>query len=139
MKKLILLMFTAVMLIGCEKSKDASDDTNKSFTVKYEIITTQDISPVLGPTPIIYTNGTGQMETVNNFTSGKLWEKTVTVTTTNRPLPLILFPEPIYLKSAGTVTGNIYINGTKKATLTNSTTNTAGIYVATILLNYQVL
>jgi hypothetical protein len=139
MKKLILLMFTAVMLIGCEKSKDELNDTSKTFTVKYEIITTQDILAVLGPTPIIYTNGTGQMETVNNFTSGKSWEKTVIVTITNRPLPLILFPEPIYLKSAGTVTGNIYINGTKKATVTNSTTNVGGIYGATILLNYQVL
>jgi hypothetical protein len=139
MKKLLLILITSVMIIGCEKSKDASDDTNKTFTVKYEIITSQDISPPFGDIPIMYTNGTGQIETVNNFSTGKSWEKTVTVTTTTRPLPLILFPDPISLKSAGTVTGNIYINGIKKATLTNSTTNTAGIYVATILLNYQVL
>lgn len=138
MKKLLLIIITAVFITGCEKSKNEVGNTDKSFTVKYELITSQEVAPPQNPFPLIqYTNGTGQPEVATNFSSGKTWTKTVTVTDTRRPFIILFNPEGIFLKSAGTITGNIYINGAKKATVTNSSTNFGG-HQAVISMSYSV-
>lgn len=138
MKKILLTLIATMLLMGCKKADEEPNNTNKSFTIKYELITSQEVAPPQNPFPLIqYTNGTGQPEIATNFSSGKTWDKTVTVTGTTRPFIIMFYPEGIFLKAAGTVTGNIYINGVIKATVTNSTSFFGG-HQAIISMSYTV-
>lgn len=120
-----LALFFSASLSGCKKDSVSSSSTRGNVTVKYEIVLSSPIAPDGGYPFVGYTNGTGQTE-VASFTSGTTWSKEVKVTTDQRPLHLMFDPGVYILASSGTITGNIYINGEKKATATNPSTSSNG-------------
>ena len=114
-----------IFLQAAKSSSNTSNSDSGNFTLKYEIITS---SPVVdnGITTlqkIGYYNGTGQAEYDNSFTSGTKWSKTLTVTTQNRPFTALLEAVNLSIGGVGTVTGNIYVNGSLVATTTNPINN----------------
>lgn len=139
--KSILVITSAVLLsVSCKKSSsNTSNSTSGNFTLKYEIIATSSIVRLNGAFPsITYENGTQAPETDNSFTSGTTWSKELTVTTPNRPFEAILTTS-IGLSSPGTVTANIYVNGTIVSHSTNPTTAAAGNqYFAVVSMNYWI-
>lgn len=141
MIRIVIMCFCcAIMIISCKKDSNSSSTTVGSFTIKYELITSQNVLPPQSPYPVIqYTNGTGQLEIATDFTSGKIWSKTFSVTDTRRPFIILFNPNGIYLQAAGTITGNIYINGVKKATVTNPSINSYGSYFAYLNMSYNLL
>jgi len=87
----------------------------------------------------MYENGTQQPETDNSFVAGNTyWSKEVTVTTPNRPFYAILPAVAIYLSSPGTVTGNIYVNGSQVAHTSNPTQTSSGTTFAVCGMQYLV-
>lgn len=135
MKKIIYL-FSITFLILQSCSSDSNDNqTNNNnndvltpFTVKYELRTTSTVRSSYGQPMVTYINSTGQQQTesVPNLTSNNPWIKTVTITSTTRPLQinLLLSTQPaniyrLWLTNVGSVTQNIYINGVLKASSTN--------------------
>lgn len=114
-----LLFFIA----GC--SKPRKDDF---FHIKYEIITTEEISD---PYPTIITTGGIAGGTFTNFTSGKRWEHTTDFETSFRPVEVFLNGQNMRLKNAGKVTLNIYVNNGLKATSTRETAIFEGKHTVT--------
>ena len=67
---------------------------------------------------ISYSNSTEQVEsTINHIPGSTLWDTTITVTQTNTNFVILNTVKT--LTSSGTMTGNIYINGSIVATQTN--------------------
>ena len=135
---LLLIIFT---FTSCSKN-EGTGSTSSNFTIKYEIVCDKPIITTLFDQPflptIAYTNGTAQVETANTFTSGTTWSKTITVTDNRRPFIISFAAVDLALSSAGNVTGNIYINGVKKATATNPTTSAGNLNIGIVNMNYSV-
>ena len=143
------------MLQSCSSGGSDNSNTNSissPFIVKYEVITTSNVYSSFGTPRIAYVNSTGQQQTesVSNLTPSNPWIKTVTVTATTRPLQLNLLlstlPPDVYrlwLSNAGSITQNIYVNGTLVASSTNqsvTTDNGFGEYnINIIALDYAIL
>ncbi len=138
MKKIILPLLIT-LLFSCKKDSNSTSSTNISspFTVKYELVPTTVVTSSWGAPNIFYINATGQTETesVNTLSNVSVWSKTITITTAIRPLKLNLHASTIagsyylVLDKAGSLTQNIYINGSLKASSTNqSETSPTGIY-----------
>ena len=143
MKKLLLIITATLLFISCKKSDDTSDNSRISgnITVKYEIITTSNVttSRDFPQTGIMYTNGTGQPEFLNNFTSGRNWTKTVTINTNQRPVLLNLRSGNfVIITSSGSITGNIYVNDKKVVTVTNPTTSGGSIHFGFVVLTHTI-
>jgi hypothetical protein len=137
MKKIIFPLIIT-LLFSCKKDGGSTPGSNISspFTVKYEIVPTGTVTSSWGAPNIFYTNATGQTETesVSSLSNASLWSKTITITTATRPLQLNLQASTIagsyylILDKPGSLTQNIYINGSLKASSTNqSETNPTGI------------
>ena len=137
--KYLILIFFALFCNSCSKKETTitTNNTVKSpFTLKYEIISSSDIYVPTGGVgaDINIVNGTGQSEIKIDFISGKTWSYTVNVTSTQRPIICRLInTSTLWTKSTGTITGNIYINGTLKATATNPISSLGANY------NYAVI
>jgi hypothetical protein len=138
MKKIILPLIIT-LLFSCKKDSNSTSSSNISgpFTVKYEIVPTTVVTSSWGVPNIFYVNATGQTETesVSALSNVNVWSKTITITTATRPLQLNLQASTIagsyylVLDKAGSLTQNIYINGSLKASSTNqSETSPTGIY-----------
>jgi len=127
--KLFLFALFCVTFFAC--NKDTNNSTS-SKEVKYEILTSVAIAPPsLGQIYRVgYINGTGQLETTDNFIAGqKSWTKTITITTASRPLNIqVAAPQTVFLSAPGTVTCNIYVGGKLKATTTNNSTSASGLH-----------
>lgn len=140
MKWIIFIVFPAIVLSGCKKNNgnNGTNGTSGSFTVKYELTCSAGttIKIVNGLASFGYTNVTGQVEYDNAFSSGSLWTKSLTVTTTQRPLQLVFEAISATLTDPGFATGSIYINGTLKATSTYQVSTPNGVVV--MLLNHTV-
>lgn len=133
-KTLAGLTVIALLLTVLSSCKKDDTSTSGNFTVKYEIITSSPIaSSELSSGILVYTNGTGQVEAVQNvLQSGTSWSKTVTVTTSTRPLQLSLSPASARLSAPGSITSNIYINGVIKATSTGQSTTIGDVNLGVV-------
>lgn len=155
MKKLFIYLFLilSVTIISCTKTEDSnssSSNVSSPFTVKYEVISTSNAYASWGMPMVTYVNSTGQKETesVSSLSTARAWSKTVNVTTPTRPLNLNLLlstsPPDVYrlwLKSAGEITQNLYVNGTLVASSSNksSTISSDSQYdIKIIALDYTV-
>jgi hypothetical protein len=130
MKKIILPLLIT-LLFSCKKDSNSTSSTSASisspFTVKYEVLPSAVVTTSFGFPNIFYVNSTGQPETASlaSLSVAIPWSKTITITTTTRPLQLNLqaaASNPSYylvLDKSGTITQNLYINGSLKATSTN--------------------
>ncbi len=146
MKKILLnffLLFIIAIFSSCSSGTSAGGQVNPngSVTVKYEIILSSPLIPITptAPTPqILYNNSTAQREFANDFNYGSsTWTKTFNLTA-SRPCLASLTCNGLYMNTSGTVTANIYINGVVKATQTNPTQGSSGIYGAIVELNYAI-
>lgn len=134
MKKYLLLsvVLSSFVIISCTKNDDSVSSPNSvssPFTVKYEIKTTATVRASYGLPMVTYVNSTGQKQTesISVLSANTPWSKTMTVTTTSRPLQLSLLlstsPPDVYrlwLNSAGDIIQNMYINGALVASSTNT-------------------
>jgi len=99
---------------GCSKPRK-----NDFFKIKYEIITTAEVTD---PFPIIVTRAGLELPgSHTNFRSGKTWSYATDFETSYRPVEVFLNGQNMRLKDAGKVTLNIYINNSLKATSTRET------------------
>jgi hypothetical protein len=150
-----LAIITLTIIQSCSKSEDNNTNNNTSsnspFLVRYEIISTSNVISPGSTINISYTNATGQLQTENFSNSSNLnnWNKSFNVTATTRPLTLNLSMISsgaanggyLAMSNAGTITQNIYINGTLKSSNVNNSTNTSnswGFQVAPAPINYTV-
>ncbi len=146
-----LAIITLTIIQSCSKSEDNSTNSNSPFLVRYEIISTSNVISPGSTINISYTNATGQLQTENFSNSSNLnnWNKSFNVTATNRPLTLNLSMISsaaanggyLAMSNAGTITQNIYINGTLKSSNVNNSANTSnswGFQVAPAPINYTV-
>lgn len=141
----LLVICLFISLLSCSKDNTTNNSIKSPFTVKYELICSSSIQTnFLGQQAFIpeigYTNGTGQNELSNSFTSGTTWSKTITVTDSRRPLTLFFGVNKMILSAAGKVTGNIYIDGKLNATVTNPTINegTGTLHIGICNMNFTV-
>jgi hypothetical protein len=142
MKKLLLsslLLFIVVIFNSCSSNNTAGGQVNPNsvgspFTLKYEyVLTSPALNGPLGSQTFIYTNATGQVETASGLTNGDMtWTKTITVTTGTRPLFIQLGQATVQMSSAGSVTANIYINGTLKASSNNPSVSNSGFFYSIV-------
>ena len=118
MKQLFLLLtIVAILFVGCKKDEGASANGGK-LILKYEVISTlpfQSISTANYSLVASYTNATGQMQQEQLSITGTTWTKTVELTTTQRPLSIMLGGSGWTSGTTGTVTANVYENGVLKA------------------------
>mgnify|MGYP001237385012 CR=1 FL=1 len=110
-----LYSFIAIGLVfflsACSKPRK-----NDFFDIKWEIITTAEIT---GPFSPIFTKAGLQISNSHsNFTTGKIWEFSTDFETSHRPIEIYLNAQNMRLKDHGTVTLNIYVNNSLKATST---------------------
>jgi hypothetical protein len=139
MKKFLLLAFLILLINGCRNTVDETlYNIGQDFTIDYELISSSDLAPSKNPYPlIIYTNGLGKPEIAKNFHRGKKWSQTVKVSSVKRPFIITFHTKGLYLKSAGTVISNIYINNVKRASASNNTVAVPD-YLVLINMHYQV-
>jgi hypothetical protein len=135
MKKIILPLLIT-LLFSCKKDSNSTSSTSASisspFTVKYEALPSAVVTTSFGFPNIFYVNSTGQPETASlaSLSVAIPWSKTITITTTTRPLQLNLQAAAsnasyyLVLDKAGSITQNLYINGSLKATSTNQSETT---------------
>ncbi len=138
---LIIILALSITLFSCSK-KSESSVTNNSV-IKYEIILPSPIIPPVSPqyNLVLFTNETGQNATLmNDFISGKIWNKTITLTESRRPI-ILQFNGTLgqnYCATTGVIISNIYVDNILKATLStqpiNGTTNAVGFGPLTYVL-----
>ena len=123
---------------GCTPDSPANTSSTSPFTLKYEITTSAPIAPnqALGYVLVSYSNATQQSEIDQSFTSGTIWSKEFTVTTTNRPFEATFYTQNLALSSPGSVTSKIYVNGNVVASATNPTNGTNNN--AVVLMDYLI-
>jgi len=121
-KKLFFSLAVCILILSCEKSDESKNKITSPFTVMYEIQATSLLFSSWGSTVIKYTNGTGQTDT-QSMDYVYAWSETVNINTEIRPLNLVLHLSPnnsenlyFMLYEAGSLTSNIYINGSLVAT-----------------------
>ena len=102
-------LFVILAISGCSKDELPAPAPT---VIKYEIITTAPLttSPVAGR--IVYTSGNGADSTDVTFIAGETsWEKTITVTSSTRPITFRLStPDGFVANQAGLIKGRIYVN-----------------------------
>ena len=144
----IIMSVVFTFLQSCSKSNVASN-TATPFTVKYEIIASSKIISPGSSIIISYTNSSGQLQT-KSFGNLSTWNETINVTTTVRPLTMNLSIKSsgaanggyLAIANSGTITQNIYINGTlKSSNINNSATSPNGSWgyqIAPAPINYVI-
>lgn len=128
-------MFGLVLLFSCSNNESVNDGNNSNtvsgaFTVKYEIIANSIISSPGSGVIISYTNGSGQLQT-ESFSGLMDWNKTINVTSNERPLTMNLSIKSsgaanggyLTVREIGTLTQSIYINGSLKASNINTSSS----------------
>jgi hypothetical protein len=116
---LILLTLSIFIFSACKKEKNTPPTP---ITVKYEIISTSPIKDTTVIGSIKYTEANGADQTVSDFLPGyTTWTKTITLTSTTRPLTLKLStPTNYFVESQASVTGKIYVNDIEYVRSTNN-------------------
>jgi hypothetical protein len=113
MRKMLFILFAGIFFWGCKKDSSSSN-TGSNVKIRYELISTVNCTiPNVG-----YTNESGSTSMEQNVsTSQNIWSKEITYTNTTRPYQIALSAN-LFSNTTGKVTANIYINGTKKSTVT---------------------
>jgi hypothetical protein len=127
MRNVLVIFFSInlIAMLSCSKNEVTSNKVKSPFTVMYELTSSSSIVPGES-VGLLYTNSAQGTSRVNSSDIPSLpWKKTITVTDDIRPLTFTFKAISIYLKGPGTITGNIYVNVTKKASVTESS-NKAG-------------
>jgi hypothetical protein len=112
-------LFIALFLftVSCKKTENTNVKIKSPFTIKYEFITS--VPTVRNTNAIVrYTNSAQGITGV--AINEAPWSTSVTMTAESRPISLSFKGSSIELSAPGAITGNIYINGIKKATLTEA-------------------
>jgi hypothetical protein len=119
MKQLFLLLTTVTLLFaGCKKDSSSSSG---EVTLKYEIQSTTAFSTLTaggGSFPaisVIYANETGQQQREEINTTTSTWSKTIQLTSTQRPIPIMFYVSGFTSSTSGTGVVRIYVNGVVKA------------------------
>lgn len=126
-------MFGLVLLFSCSNNESVNDGNNSNtvsgaFTVNYEIFANSIISSPGSGVIISYTNGSGQLQT-DSFSGLMDWNKTINVTSNERPLTMNLSIKSsgakgyLTVREIGTLTQSIYINGSLKASNINTSSS----------------
>lgn len=125
----ILLTLSAIFFSACKK--DNNTPPAPVVTVKYEIKSTAPIKDTTAIGSIRYTDANGVDQTVSDFLPGNTtWTKTLTLTTTTRPLTLKLStPTNYFVESQASVTGKIYINDVEYVRSTNNLVSGNNIFI----------
>jgi hypothetical protein len=119
-KKLLALSICIYLMpmLSCSKNDLTSNNVKSPFTVMYELTSTSSLNRN-GGGGVEYTNSAQGTSGIGSSVIGTLpWKTTLTVTAENRPLTFTYRVKTIELNNSGTITGNIYINGIKKASIT---------------------
>jgi hypothetical protein len=138
MKKIIYMICISILVLqscSSDSNNNGSNNNNVSspFTVRYELRTTSNVHSSWGAPMVTYVNSTGQQQTesVPSLSSTNPWIKTITVTSTTRPLQLnlLLSTQPanvyrLWLSNVGSITQNIYVNDVLVASSINQSTTT---------------
>ncbi len=119
MKKIIFLMAPvfSIVLFGCN-----SGDINDSDSIKYELTSTSpftNINSVGGTFPAVtvaYTNETGQRQQEQLQINGTTWSKVINLTTTQRPVAVVMEANGNTQNNSGSVTLKVYVNGSLRGT-----------------------
>lgn len=128
MKKLftLLMAINLITISSCTKNGTQGNKVSSPFTVMYELTSNSSIVSD-GGGGIQYTNSAQGSSGISSTLIRTLpWNTTITVTAENRPLTFSFRVLPIQLFGPGTITANIYINGKKKATVTESSSKAGG-------------
>ena len=141
-KNFLIVSLILISNIACKKSEESDISRIASpFTVKYEVTTNNKVYTSFGPLTVAYVNSTGQKQTesVYQITQATPWSKTITITTSTRPLILSLLlsstPANVYrIVVNGEITQNLYVNDKLVAT----STNTGSDNVQVIALEYTI-
>jgi hypothetical protein len=129
MKQLFLLLTTVTLFFeGCKKDSSSSSG---EVNLKYEIQSTTAFSTTAGgglfpAISVMYVNETGQQqrEEINKTTS--TWSKTIQLTSTQRPIPIMFYVSGFTSSTSGTGVVRIYVNGVVKASQNVSITPGSG-------------
>lgn len=137
MKNFISIFFVlCTFLQSCSRGNEDNNSSNvkSPFTVKYEIISSSKIISPGSSVVISYTNSLGQLQTESFSGTSNLitWNKSINVESIVRPLTLNLSIKSsgttnggyLAISNSGTITQNIYINGTLKSSNISNSTNT---------------
>ncbi len=116
---IFLLTITAIFFSACKKENNTP---SSPVIVKYEIVSTAALKDTTVMGSIKYTDASGADQIATDFFPGyKTWTKTITLTTTTRPLTLKLSTASNYfVENSGSVTGKIYINDVEYVRSTTS-------------------
>ena len=123
------LFYTAVVIItvlmsSCTPDSPVNTGTTTPFTLKYEIVTSAPLVRVNNfANSVLYINSTGQEQYDTIPTGATIWTKEITINSSNTPFFARMEGTSfIYIQStSGSITGNIYVNGTLIATQLNQT------------------
>jgi hypothetical protein len=125
---IILFTISAFFFSACKKEKNMPPTP---ITVKYEIISTAPIKDTTAIGSIRYTDANGADQIATDFLPGfTTWTKTITLTTTARPLTLKLStPTNYFVESQASVTGKIYVNDIEYVSATNNLVSGNNIFM----------
>ena len=140
MKKVLTLCIYIffISILSCSKNDTTSNKVKSPFTVTYELTSTS-IFNSAGLGGVEFTNSAqGTSGIASRLMKTLPWKTTLTVTAENRPLTFNYRVITILLNQTGTITGNIYINGIKKATVTEPSRFANSEYKADLNMQYLV-
>ena len=125
---IILFTLSAFFFSACKKEKNTQPTP---VIVKYEIISTAPIKDTTAIGSIRYTDANGADQIATDFLPGfTTWTKTITLTTTTRPLTLKLStPTNYFVESQASVTGKIYVNDIEYVSATNNLVSGNNIFM----------
>jgi hypothetical protein len=132
MKKISFILFLATIILGCQKDSSSTNRTSSSVNIKYEIISTVNCSA----DQIMFSNESGAPSQLFNTNIGLTWTKEIVYTNTYRPFTVNVGAN-LRSNSPGKATSNIYVNDSKKASVTVDYQNIGnGTYMATLTSMY---
>ena len=119
-----VLVVSALLLVsaGCNKDNSNSNNSgggNSSTTIKYEVVTTANIStpPSSLYSYVTYTGSDGNGKEERNVMTSRTWAKTITLNVSTRPIG-IGFSGQVWTTGPGSITSRVYINNELRETKT---------------------
>ena len=135
MKKLFYsaVVIINVLMSSCTPESPVNTGTTTPFTLKYEIVNSAPLVRVNNfGTPVNYINSTGQEQYDTIPTGATIWTKEIIINSSNTPFFASMYGSNIYIQStSGSITGNIYVNGTLVATQINQTSTSGSVNYST--------
>jgi hypothetical protein len=132
----LLILLTTILLSSCTPDSPVNTGTTTPFTLKYEIVNSAPLVRVNNfRTTVNYINSTGQEQYDTIPTGATIWTKEIIINSSNTPFFASMYVSNIYIQStSGSITGNIYVNGTLVATQLNQTYTNGSVNWSTALV-----